>query len=462
MSWYKNAHALGLRIFSATAVMLGAIPVVSGQEEPDLVTPPANILLSNSNSVPLGPYAGLEGSAYVARAGDPSAAWLNPAGLSRAQATELSGSAGVFQLTTVSPSTLPESGGSVDRVPSLVGFMVAHLFGGNWTAGLAVATVSSWRQSTDSEIVVDHGGVRERFGYSADSRYEQFVGAGSVGFVSGKWRAGGGLAFVQTSVQKDEVVSDRLVDSTRLRSILIDSRASGSAFHLRPLFGVQYDASPHVQLGVVVRTPAIRLFSSGSYSAEGLAALEGSTQGASFLDSSARFSEHLPFEVRGGVAYVAPRFELEVDFQGQTAISSYSMLSSDQAVITYKSGSGTAPVIETEPFQGFNSHSRAIGNVSVGGHVVLTSSGAWRLHFGAETDISPVGTDEEVFTKVNLYGWTAGVSGTKGRFQFSVGLNDRFGSSDDIFVRNLGNGEPVQSGIHVRNIGIIYAVNYKF
>ena len=60
------------------AAILGAASGSSSfaAQAPDLVTPPANVLLSNYNSVPLGPNAGLENSAYVARVGDPSPAWI--------------------------------------------------------------------------------------------------------------------------------------------------------------------------------------------------------------------------------------------------------------------------------------------------------------------------------------------------------------------------------------------------
>ena len=93
----------------------------------DVVTPPANVLLPNYDSVPIGPNAGLEGSAYVARVADPSAAWLNPAGLARATTSEVSGSSGLFQVSNVSPSALPDSGGSVQQLPSVVGFTAARI-----------------------------------------------------------------------------------------------------------------------------------------------------------------------------------------------------------------------------------------------------------------------------------------------------------------------------------------------
>src|SRR5262245_30787828 len=65
-----------------------------GQGGDPLLTPPPNVVLPNANGVPVGPFGGLEGGAYVARVDDPSSAWFNPAGLSRAKTGQISGSAG--------------------------------------------------------------------------------------------------------------------------------------------------------------------------------------------------------------------------------------------------------------------------------------------------------------------------------------------------------------------------------
>ena len=85
-------------------------------------TVPPNVVLANYDDVPVGPYGGLEGSAYVTRVSDPSAAWFNPAGLSRQTGAQISGSAGVYQWTTVSPQALPNRGGSRGQLPNVVGF----------------------------------------------------------------------------------------------------------------------------------------------------------------------------------------------------------------------------------------------------------------------------------------------------------------------------------------------------
>jgi hypothetical protein len=419
------------------------------------------VLLPNSNSVPLGPYAGLEGGAYVARVGDPSSAWLNPAGLSRAQAAEISGSSGLFQISTLTPSDTPGSGGSVVRLPSLVGFSVKSAFGGRLTFGLSIATVQSWSQDTDLALIETGGSTPQRFAFSANSTFDRFVGAAGAGYVSGRWRFGGGLAFVQTNLDKKAVASTRAADSASLRSLLLESRISGTAFHLRPVLGVQYDVSPRLRIGVMARTPAPTVYSSGSVTAEGVAVNGASSAGISFFDPEARFTNRLPFELRGGVAYIGRRIEIEVDVSAETALSAYNMLESDEAITTYTAGPG-APVIAVQPFLGLVSQSTTVVNVSVGGHVVLTDNGVWRLHFGAGTDRSAVGPDDEVFTKVHFGGWSLGLSGTKDRLQFTAGLNYRSGSSGDIILGQLDSGTLVRSGIDVRSVGIIYAVSYRF
>jgi hypothetical protein len=430
----------------------------------DLVTPPANVLLPNYNNVPIGPNAGLEGSAHVARVGDPSAAWLNPAGLSRAESAEISGSSGLFQLVTVSPSTLPSTGGSVTQLPSLVGFTATNVGRKGLTVGLSVLTSSSWSQQTDSQIVFDRGvGGAERFAYSADSDYQQNVGAGSVGWATGRLRLGAGLALLYTSITKNGVVSDRLVGATDLRTFLLEARLTASAFQMRPIFGAQFDVSPHVAIGGMVRTRAFTLMTSAVTTSDGIAQNNSGSAGASFFDDGAQFTNKLPYEFHAGIAYTAPRAEIELDVQAYTPISAYTMIASSEPIATYGSGgTGTAPVVVTRPFPGTISHMQGIANVAAGGRLVLTSNGVWRLHYGVGTDRSPVADDDQMFTKVNLFNWSIGVSGTKGPLQFAAGVNYRSGTSDNVTVRNLQNGQPVTTTIDVRTVGLIYSLSYKF
>src|SRR5215471_19828677 len=100
-------------------VCVAATPALAQVDQ--VVTPPQNLVLSNYNSVPVGPYGGLEGSAYVARIDDPSASWFNPAGLAHQTAAQISGSAGVYQWTLIAPAALPDPGGSIQQLPNFVG-----------------------------------------------------------------------------------------------------------------------------------------------------------------------------------------------------------------------------------------------------------------------------------------------------------------------------------------------------
>lgn len=453
----KSARVVCLVVaFGAISGVAGAAPQTT-----DLSRPPVNILLPNYNTVPVGPNAGLEG-AYVARVGDPSAGWINPAGLSRGEKTELSGASGLYDLTTVTPTGLPNSGGSFDNIPSLVGITVPKPLGGRWTVGLVLFTPNWWAQGTDAQTIANQTDSRVRLAYSADAHYDQLVFAGAFGGAWGQWRVGGSIALTETDVSRNGVVSARVATDAGLTSVLVESRASGNAIQVRPVAGLQYDASKRVLIGATVRMPAATILRNGSYTTEALAA-GTSSQGLSFFDPTAAFVYHFPFEIHGGAAYVASRLQIEIDVHGYTKVAKYAMLSSSQPIVTYADGGpGAPPVIDTKPFSGFTSESRAVVNVSAGGLVNLTTDGRWRVHFGVTTDRSPVGDADQVFTRVDLHGGTVGISGTKAGFQFTVGANYRAGTSSAFTVRPLPGVGPIPPGLRVETVGLIYAISYKF
>src|SRR5215471_2058715 len=248
-------------------LLLPAAHVVWAQTPDVLVTPPPNVVLPNVNGVPVGPFGGLEGGAYVARVDDPSAAWFNPAGLSRAKTAQITGSAGLYQFTTVAPNSLPNPGGSLDQIPNLVGYSMRATK--DCTGGFALVTSNSWNQETDSELVLGDAAAGERFGYSADAEFTRRNLNLSVGCENGRWRYGAGAVFTVTNLRLVDTISDRVSSSTGLRTLLLTSRKSGSQLQLRPILGVQYDPSAGWHLGFIIRTPAASLHRSGQYSADG-------------------------------------------------------------------------------------------------------------------------------------------------------------------------------------------------
>jgi hypothetical protein len=311
------------------AVCLLALPASAQVDQ--VATPPPNLLLANYDSVPVGPFGGLEGPAYVARVGDPSAAWFNPAGLARQSAAQISGSAGVYQRTSITPESLPNRGGSFQQLPNFVGFTFAPR--PRLTVGAALVTTNAWNQETDSELISAVPGGQQRFAYSADSNFERRVLALSAGYQGdGAWRYGGGLAFSVMSLRQVQSASDRIGDQAGLRSLLVASRASGSAFQIRSQFGAQYDTG-RWRFGGAIRTPGLTLHRSGVVTLDGLVEAGTASLGASVFDPDADFEYHLPWEFQGGAAWVRDRVELEVDLQEFSSIDAYSMFASDQPVL---------------------------------------------------------------------------------------------------------------------------------
>src|SRR5688500_18269434 len=79
------------------------VPAAAQAAPPPATVPAVSVVLPNYSTVPIGEVASLEGGAFVARADDASAGFYNTAGLARAERTSVSGSAGAFQFSSVSP-----------------------------------------------------------------------------------------------------------------------------------------------------------------------------------------------------------------------------------------------------------------------------------------------------------------------------------------------------------------------
>ena len=54
------------------------------------------------------------------------------------------------------------------------------------------------------------------------------------------------------------------------------------------------------------------------------------------------------------------------------------------------------------------------------------------------------------------------ISGSFGRLQFAAGFNHQGGTARDVTLRNLLNGQVVQSSMDVAMTGFIYSLAYQF
>jgi hypothetical protein len=160
---------------------------------------------------------------------------------------------------------------------------------------------------------------------------------------------------------------------------------------------------------------------------------------------------------------VSDRLELELDVQAYSSIGAYSMIATQQPTLIYTdSGSNRLPSVMSQPFAGLTSASDSVVNVSAGGQVRLLRGRDLRLHAGIAGNGSPVGPEDAVFNRVDLLTWTLGVSGSLGRVQFAAGFNHQSGTTDDVTLHNLLNGQAVRSGLDVGMTGFIYSLAYQF
>jgi hypothetical protein len=440
--------------------LLAALPA-SAQIDP-VTTAPVNLVLNNYDSVPVGPFGGLEGSAYVARVGDPSAAWFNPAGLARGETAQISGSAGVYQFTTVSPDALPNQGGSLQQLPNYVGFTFTPRRG--YTVGTALINTISWTQETDSQLIsTTAAGQQQRFAYSADSGFEHRVAAFSVGYYGGgHWRYGGGFAISMMDLRLVAEASQRIAMATGLQSLLVSGRTGASAVQLRLQGGAQYDVN-NWRFGLALRTPGATFIKSSNIALDSHVDGGRASVGASLFDSDAETAYHLPWEFQGGVAYATPRAALEVDLQAYTSIAPYSLVATGEPLAVYTdNGSGVPPAVQLLPFSGLTSASDGVLNVSIGGNVQPFANRRLRIHGSVGNNQSPVAAADQIFNRIDLVSSTIGVSGTFGKFVFAAGVNFKRGSQQDVTLRNLLNGQVVHTDVQLSTTGFIYSLAYQF
>lgn len=468
-----RAHPYGslLAFVRLAAVLLIGWPAAASAQTdtptplPPTAVPPVDVMLPNYNGVPTGEIASIEGGAFVARANDTSATYYNPAGLTLAKQTSVSGSAGMFQFTSVTGDGLESTASSFQQIPSLFAVAVKGKdTWSNWAGGLSFARVNAWKQTVDAERSIQTTGGSDRFAYSSGAEFAGWIASLSVGHTNGgKLRVGGSLDGQYTSTDRGQAISDQYRTTTGLNALTIRSDGWAWATHLRLTAGAQYDVTPTVRVGAVFRSAGLGVISSGFTSIEGLSSVGPTTTSASFFDKEGEVQYKIPTEFRGGVSWTGARAQLEADVLTYTGRGQYDAYTSTQPVtIINDPGQGAAPTVQLLPYVPKVVDSRSVVNIAMGGHYNVTSNGMWTLHAGFSTDNSPVGEHDTQFTKINLQNWTAGVSGRTKLFLGSLGLQYTTGVSGVIPLRQWQNGQQFVTSFHVANVGFIYSLAVLF
>ena len=462
-----TSHSARRALTAAALLLAGAAPSARAQSSavpPTVALPPVNILLPNYNGVTIGEIASLEAGAFIVRANDTSSIFYNPAGVTNAERTSISGTAGVFQLSTVTAREAPTSGSSFQQIPAMFAVVVKELFGRpNWAGGLAVSRVNAWGQEVLAERTLQVGNTVDRLSYASASSMDAWLANIGVGYRAGdKLRIGGSIDGQLTENARDETIADQYRDGNSLSTALISASGSSWITHLRMTAGAQYDLNAKVQVGAVIRTGGLGLMSSGSASLEGVSRAGTTTVTASFFDNDGTANYRLPFEAKAGVAYKFSRGQIEFDVLSHMGAGVYDGFASDGHT-TILTDTGTGLVTANElPAAPEVIDSRAVVNVAIGGHYNLDSSGKWVVHGGYATDRSPVGEQDTVFTKVHLQNVTFGLSARTKYLLGSIGLQYASGSSSPIELRRLQSGRVFTTNFDVSNFGFVYSLALLF
>ena len=332
----------------------------------------------------------------------------------------------------------------------------------NLTLGFSVARTAAWSQSTDAQILVP-GALRSYTTLSADSEFNRTTISIAAAWSSGSWRLGGGLLGDILNLRDVQAASYRQETGGAVQTSVGSYRATGGQGMLRLGLGAQADLSEEWKFGAILRTPGIRIVPSGVYAVDVVAQTGSRSQQSTFFDAEADFQYKLPFEASIGIAWVRPTFEVEIDVKGQTATSTYDGFSSTQPVVSINDpGTGGQAVVTTSPFPGRKFQGRAIVNLSIGGWLRLDEKGIWKLHAGFSTDQSPVGSEDQFFSRVNLSNATLGLGGAVGKIAGSLGLTYQFGTTDDVTVVDAGGGTLARTKFKISNFGILYSLTYAF
>ena len=450
-------HAPLLAIALAGALLA---PGRASAQAPPIELPPRNFVLPNYDSIPIGSTGSLEGGAFLARADDDSSNWFNPAGLSRASTSSVSSAAGAYELLTLDANALPEKGSDTQQVPAQLGVLVASPFGGERAnASLLLVRTRSFEQVTEAQVDAITNGQGDLFSYTADSTFSQTEGSFGMSYkANGAWRLGAAISGVYTYLSAIQSASRRAVTPDGLSSGQVAGRLTGTLGQGRLTLGTQYDLTSEIRLGAVLRTPGVTVIRNGSSNVDGLYQSGAASASYTFFDSNLRFDYKLPWELAVGAAYAAPKFEVELDVKGYSAISAFDLFRTTQSAIVITDDGSGSPVVAQRPVANVVSASKAIVNVAVGGHLVLSDNRVWKLHFGANTDFSPVASDDTFFDRVNLYALTVGLSGETRHIVGSLGVQYSFGSA----TVPLASGEPSQTKLDVHSLGILYSLGYRF
>jgi len=326
--------------------------------------------------------------------------------------------------------------------------------------GFSITNETYWAPQLQQQITdTPAPGQTRRILYSARDQFSETVPALAVAYaLSDTVSVGVSIAGDIASFQANDNISTQVSDATTHTLSTRMAELNGTATNAFLGVGLQYAMSDHWRLSVAAKSPSIRLFGTGTLTAEDQLSAGGQVTDVAFFDSDATFKYSRPFQASFGAAYLSSSFELELDFRYHAAIGPYSTLSSTVPITTTTSTGGGAPTTTTAPANDLTTEYRNIMDAAIGAKYALSE--AVSLHAGYFRSSSPLANgDSALFRKVDVNGITAGAALRIGQFSGSLGAAYEFGKSDPYTIPTATPGQSTLTTINLTTISVLYALS---
>lgn len=438
-----------------------SVPRLAQAQTSGLLFPPS-IAITNYDRVLVGQEEALEAGAFVARVGDTTSGWYNPAGMAVMTRTAIGASASGFETDLLSLEGVgKQRGGGMTfyQLPSFFGAVLGKdvIDSDQWRIGFTITKPTSWNQ----EIAGGLAGPT-RIAYSSHVGLSTLTPMFSASYSPfPTLRLGAGIGIALTSLSEIHSLSGQAALPGTANAFLRNLDGSGSIWNLTATLGVQWDVTEHLVLGAMMRTPGLKILQSGSLTYQNMDNLSTPWNQTFFNDKDATFDYRLPLDVSVGLAWRSKAFEAEFDLRYHSAISEYTLMGSTQPIrITTTDPATGIPVYTTQPFPGVTNGARTVWNYAFGGRYNLNE--LWSFHGGFYSDASPTSSSgANLFRSVNMYGITAGAKIRGDHLSGSFGLGYSWGSSDP-FQFGEATGTPTTTRLTITSLSLLYAVAYKF
>ncbi len=444
----------------ATLILL-ALPGEAMAQASGVLFPPS-IAITNYDRVLVGQEEALEAGAFVARVGDTTSGWYNPAGMASVTRSAIGASASGFETDVLGLQGVGKQRGggmTIYQLPSFFGAVLGRdvIDSEYWRIGLTITKPTSWNQ----EIVGGLAGTRTVL-YSSHVNLSTLVPTFSASYSPfPALRFGAGIGVAITSLSEVQSFTEQVAQPASAIGFLRTLDGSGSIWNLTGTLGVQWDVMDHVVLGAMVRLPGLKIVQSGRLSYSNFDARSTPWNQTTFNDQDATFDYRLPFDGNVGLAWRSRNFEIEADLRFHSAISPYTLLASNQPISVTSTDLAGNPVFSTQTFPGVTNGARAVWNVAVGGRYNLNET--WSFHGGFFTDGSPTDqAGENLFRSVDMYGVTLGAKIRSDHLSGSLGFGYAWGSSPEFSFNDTASGTPITTRLTITSLSLLYAVAYKF